>query len=194
MRKLTYYVSATIDGFIATEDGSVDFFPVGGDHSPAIIAQYPETLPTKVRQVFGLDRKPCQNFDTVVMGRKTHDFGVRTGTSSPYAHLRQFVVSRTLPEAPDPDVELIGGDPLTRIRELKREKGLGIWLCGGGELAQTLLPEIDQVLLKLYPIVLGTGRPLFGAGARLPEPTRFRVLTSRVFEDGVAFIKYSRVR
>ncbi|MFJ4650378.1 dihydrofolate reductase family protein [Nocardia sp. NPDC088792] len=194
MRKLTYYVSATIDGFIATEDGSVDFFPVGGDHSPAIIAQYPETLPTKVRQVLGLDSKPCQNFDTVVMGRKTHDFGVRTGTSSPYAHLRQFVVSRTLPEAPDPDVELVDGDPLTRIRELKREKGLGIWLCGGGELAQTLLPEIDQVLLKLYPIVLGSGRPLFGAGARLPEPTRFRVLTSRVFEDGVAFIKYSRVR
>lgn len=193
MRKLTYFVAATIDGFIATDDGSVDFFPVGGDHGPAIIAQYPETLPTKVRQVLGVD-KPCQNFDTVLMGRKTHDFGVRTGTSSPYAHLRQFVVSTTLPERPDPDVELIAEDPLARVRELKREKGLGIWLCGGGELAQALLPEIDQVFLKLYPIVLGHGRPLFGAGGGLPEPARFRVLTSRVFEDGVAFIKYSRVR
>ncbi|MFE3103764.1 dihydrofolate reductase family protein [Nocardia tengchongensis] len=193
MRKLTYYVAATIDGFIATDDGSVDFFPVGGDHGPAIIAQYPETLPTKVRQVLGVD-KPCQNFDTVIMGRKTHDFGVRTGTSSPYAHLRQFVVSTTLPEKPDPDVELIAADPLTRVRELKREKGLGIWLCGGGELAQALLPEIDQVFLKLYPIVLGKGRPLFGAGGGLPEPAKFRVLTSRIFEDGVAFIKYSRVR
>ncbi|APB00536.1 dihydrofolate reductase family protein [Nocardia seriolae] len=193
MRKLTYFVSATIDGFIATDAGSVDFFPVGGDHGPAIIAQYPETLPTKVRQVLGVD-KPCQNFDTVIMGRKTHDFGVRTGTSSPYAHLRQFVVSTTLPENPAPDVELISADPLERVRELKREKGLGIWLCGGGELAQTLMPEIDQVFLKLYPIVLGHGRPLFGTGARLPEPTRFRVITSRVFEDGVAFIKYGRVR
>ncbi|MFD6351807.1 dihydrofolate reductase family protein [Nocardia tengchongensis] len=193
MRKLTYFVAATIDGFIATDDGSVDFFPVGGDHGPAIIAQYPETLPTKVRQVLGVD-KPCQNFDTVIMGRKTHDFGVRTGTSSPYAHLRQFVVSTTLPEQPDPDVELIAADPLTRVRELKREKGLGIWLCGGGELAQALLPEIDQVFLKLYPIVLGQGRPLFGAGGGLPEPAKFRVLTSRIFEDGVAFIKYSRVR
>ncbi|WP_413465188.1 dihydrofolate reductase family protein [Nocardia seriolae] len=152
MRKLTYFVSATIDGFIATDAGSVDFFPVGGDHGPAIIAQYPETLPTKVRQVLGVD-KPCQNFDTVIMGRKTHDFGVRTGTSSPYAHLRQFVVSTTLPENPAPDVELISADPLERVRELKREKGLGIWLCGGGELAQTLMPEIDQVFLKLYPIV-----------------------------------------
>ncbi|MEC3915067.1 dihydrofolate reductase family protein [Nocardia sp. CDC160] len=193
MRKLTYYVAATIDGFIATDDGSVDFFPVGGDHGPAIIAQYPETLPTKVRQVLGVD-KPCQNFDTVIMGRKTHDFGVRTGTSSPYAHLRQYVVSTTLPENPAPDVELISENALERVRELKREKGLGIWLCGGGELAQTLMPEIDQVFLKLYPIVLGHGRPLFGSGSHLPEPSRFRVITSRVFEDGVAFIKYGRIR
>ncbi|MFI5779178.1 dihydrofolate reductase family protein [Nocardia sp. NPDC051570] len=193
MRKLTYYVASTIDGFIATEDGSVDFFPVGGDHGPAITAQYPETLPTKVRESLGVD-KAGSTFDTVLMGRKTHDFGVRTGTSSPYAHLRQFVVSTTLPESPDPGLELIASDPLARVRELKREKGLGIWLCGGGELAQVLLPEIDQVFLKLYPIVLGKGRPLFGVGARLPEPTRFRVSTSRIFEDGVAFMKYSRIR
>ncbi|MET7767645.1 dihydrofolate reductase family protein [Nocardia sp. NPDC005366] len=193
MRKLTYYVASTIDGFIATEEGSVDFFPVGGDHGPAITAQYPETLPTKVREARGITKRNA-SFDTVLMGRKTHDFGVRTGTSSPYAHLRQFVVSTTLPESPDPAVEIIARDPLGKVRELKREPGLGIWLCGGGELAQELLPEIDQIFLKLYPIVLGRGRSLFGAGPRLPEAARYRVITSRVFEDGVAFIKYSKVR
>ncbi|MET8653305.1 MULTISPECIES: dihydrofolate reductase family protein [Nocardia] len=193
MRKLTYYVASTIDGFIATEDGAVDFFPVGGDHGPAITAQYPETLPTKVREARGIDKRNA-SFDTVLMGRKTHDFGVRTGTSSPYAHLRQFVVSTTLPENPDPAVELIARDPLATVRELKREPGLGIWLCGGGELAQALLPEIDQIYLKLYPIVLGHGKPLFGVGTRLPDITRYRVITSRVFEDGVAFIKYSKIR
>ncbi|WP_063042875.1 dihydrofolate reductase family protein [Nocardia pseudovaccinii] len=193
MRKLTYYVASTIDGFIATEEGSVDFFPVGGDHGPAITAQYPETLPTKVREALGIDKRN-RYFDTVLMGRKTHDFGVRTGTSSPYSHLRQFVVSTTLPESPDPSVELISADPLATVRELKRDNGLGIWLCGGGELAQELLPEIDQIFLKLYPVVLGRGRSLFGSGARLPEAARFRVITSRVFEDGVAFVKYSRIR
>lgn len=192
MRKLTYYVASTIDGFIATEEGSVDFFPVGGDHGPAITAQYPETLPTKVREALGIDRRNT-NFDTVLMGRKTHDFGVRTGTASPYAHLRQFVVSTTLPESPDPAVELISSDPIGKVRQLKHAPGLGIWLCGGGELAQALLPEIDQIFLKLYPIVLGHGRSLFGSGPQLPEPSRFRVITSQVFEDGVAFVKYSRV-
>ncbi|WP_280455969.1 dihydrofolate reductase family protein [Nocardia brasiliensis] len=185
MRKLTYYVASTIDGFIATDDGSVDFFPVGGDHGPAITAQYPETLPTKVRESLGIDKRN-RYFDTVLMGRKTHDFGVRTGTSSPYSHLKQYVVSTTLPEDPDPDVELIAADPLAKVRELKREPGLGIWLCGGGELAQVLLPEIDQIFLKLYPVLLGHGRSLFGTGPRLPDAARFRVITSRVFEDGVA--------
>lgn len=193
MRKLTYYVASTIDGYIATEEGSVDFFPVGGDHGPAITAQYPETLPTKVRESMGIDKRN-RYFDTVLMGRKTHDFGVRTGTSSPYAHLKQYVVSTTLPENPDPDVELIASDPLAKVRELKRDNGLGIWLCGGGELAQELLPEIDQIFLKLYPVLLGRGRSLFGSGPRLPDAARFRVITSRVFEDGVAFMKYSRIR
>ncbi|PXX64107.1 dihydrofolate reductase [Nocardia tenerifensis] len=193
MRNLTYYVASTIDGYIATEEGSVDFFPVGGDHGPAISAQYPETLPTKVRESMGIDKRN-RYFDTVLMGRKTHDFGVRTGTSSPYAHLKQYVVSTTLPENPDPDVELIAADPLAKVRELKREAGLGIWLCGGGELAQELLPEIDQIFLKLYPVLLGRGRSLFGSGPRLPDAARFRVITSRVFEDGVAFMKYSRIR
>ncbi|MEV6554691.1 dihydrofolate reductase family protein [Nocardia sp. NPDC051756] len=193
MRKLTYYVASTIDGYIATEEGSVDFFPVGGDHGPAITAQYPETLPTKVRESLGIDKRN-RYFDTVLMGRKTHDFGVRTGTSSPYAHLKQYVVSTTLPENPDPDVELIASDPLAKVRELKRDNGLGIWLCGGGELAQELLPEIDQIFLKLYPVLLGRGKSLFGSGPRLPDAAKFRVITSRVFEDGVAFMKYSRIR
>ena len=193
MRTLTYYVASTIDGFIATPDGSVDFFPVGGDHGPIITARYPETVPTKIRESLGID-SPGDTFDTVVMGRKTHDFGVRTGTSRPYSHLRQFVVSSTLPEAPDPQVSLISADPLGIVRALKQEPGAGIWLCGGGELAQALLPEIDRLFLKTYPIVLGHGRPLFGTGPRLPEPSLFRVLDSRVFEDGVAFVEYSRVR
>jgi dihydrofolate reductase len=190
MRKLTYYVATTLDGFIAATDGSVDFFPVGGDHGPAIMAQYPETIPTKVRDALGINSQN-ESFDTVLMGRKTHDFGVKTGTTSPYSHLRQYVVSTTLLERPAPDVEVVSEDPLGKVRELKAEAGLGIWLCGGGELAHHLLPEIDQIYLKLYPVVLGSGRPLFGHGSGV-DPIGFHVISSRVFSDGVAFIKYSR--
>jgi dihydrofolate reductase len=190
MRRLTYYAATTMDGYIAAEDGSVGFFPVGGDHGPVIRSQYPETLPTKVREVFGISG-PNTTFDTVLMGRKTYDFGVRTGTASPYTHLRQLVVSRTLPESPDPNIELVSDDPLARVRELKCEPGLGIWLCGGGELARELLPEIDQIFVKRYPVVLGGGRRLFGSGPMI-SPVVFHVTTSRMFSSGVALVKYSR--
>jgi hypothetical protein len=42
--------------------------------------------------------------------------------------LRQYVVSRTIRESPDPAVEIIAGDPLAKVRELKQEDGKGIWL------------------------------------------------------------------
>ncbi|MFG3013690.1 hypothetical protein ACGFZB_25230 [Streptomyces cinerochromogenes] len=47
--------------------------------------------------------------------------------------------------------------------------GLDIWLCGGGRLAGTLWPEIDELLIKTYPVVAGTGIPVWPA---LPDRVR----------------------
>lgn len=186
MRKLTYYVAATMDGFIATADGHVDFFGGGGDHAAALKAKYPEAVPTKIREALGL--KGGTTFDTVLFGRKTYDFGVRTGTSNPFSHLKQVVVSTTLGESPDPAIELVSSDPVGYVRDLKQKPGKGIWLCGGGELAGSLVEEIDQIYLKLFPMVLGSGRPLI-VGESLQK---FHLVGHQVFEDGVIFIKYSR--
>jgi dihydrofolate reductase len=46
-------------------------------------------------------------------------------------------------------VELHRGNPLELSRALKREKGKDIWLCGGARLAGSLLPEIDELILKI---------------------------------------------
>ena len=50
--------------------------------------------------------------------------------TSPYRHLRQYVVSRTITHSPDPAVEIIAGDPLAAIRTLQAEEGMGIYLMG----------------------------------------------------------------
>ena len=55
--------------------------------------------------------------------------------TSPFAHLRQFVVSSTLPDAEDPAVTIVRTDPRAVVRSLKEEEGQDIWLCGGGTLA-----------------------------------------------------------
>ncbi|NUT49451.1 MAG: dihydrofolate reductase [Saccharothrix sp.] len=184
MRTLTYFVATSLDGFIADQKGGVGDFLFEGDHMTALFEEYPDTLPAQAREAMGIDA-PNKTFDTVLMGRATYQ--VPGGLPSPYPHLRQHVISTRLTTTP-PDVEVVA-DPLPKVRELKAEEGLGIWLCGGGRLAATLLPEIDELILKIHPIVLGKGIPLFAGDS---PPTRFAMASTRTFDTGVAFTTYTK--
>src|SRR5215510_5103015 len=101
MRKLTYFIACTADGFIAREDGTFEFFPMTGGHIPHIVAEYPETIPGHLRDPLGA-RGPNRHFDTVLMGRVTYEVGTTIGVTSPYPQLRQYVASRTMTASPDP--------------------------------------------------------------------------------------------
>ena len=186
MRKLTYYIATSLDGFIAGPDGGFDFFAFEGDLAAAILADYPETMPVHAREPLGIADAANARFDTVLMGRATYEPALALGITSPYAHLRQFVFSRTL-EQRDPAVQIVGGDPVEFVRELKRQDGTGIWLCGGATLAGQLVDEIDELIIKRYPVVLGSGIPLFHA----PFAVTNVVLTdSRVFNTGATISTY----
>jgi len=190
MRKLTYFIACTVDGFIARKDGSFDFFPMTGDHIPYIAAEYPETIPGHLRDTLGVHSRNA-HFDTVLMGRKTYEVGLAIGVTSPYAHLRQYVVSSTMAASPSSDVRLLSANPLDLVRDLKRENGLDIWLCGGARLATTLFDEIDELIVKINPIVLGSGIGLF-AGVR--TPTMLELSDHRTFAGGVAIHRYNVVK
>ena len=90
------------------------------------------------------------------------EIGLAAGVTNAYPHLRNLVFSRTLTGSPDPSVEVVAGDPVARVRALKDEPGAGLWLVGGGSLAGALYDEIDELVLKVAPITLGAGVPLFG--------------------------------
>ncbi len=190
MRKLVYYVATSIDGYIAGPGGEVDFYPVADDLAAHMNTHYPETVPAHVRPHFGvaLDA-PNVRFDTVLMGRGTYQPALDAGITSPYAHLRQYVVSRTIPEIADPAVELVAGDPVELVQRLKKEDGLDIWLCGGGILASALLPEIDELIVKNYPVVAGAGIPVFTGDFR---PHQFSFSGSRTFSNGTIVTTYRR--
>ncbi|RAY15492.1 dihydrofolate reductase [Actinomadura craniellae] len=188
MRRLIYYVATTLDGCIAAPDGDADFFPVTPDVLDFITEEYPETLPAHVRAALGVD-SPGRHFDTAVQGRATYDPALRIGITSPYRHLRQYVVSTTLTESPDPEVEIVSTDPLARVRALKAEDGKDIYLVGGARLAGTLLPEIDGLVVKVYPIVAGAGIPLFTADF---APRRFELTGTRVLDGGMVVLTYGR--
>jgi dihydrofolate reductase len=190
MRKLIYYIASTVDGFIARENGAFDFFPVTGEHLPYVVEEYPETIPTHLREAMCV-RGANRHFDAVVMGKRTYDVGASVGITSPYSHLQQYVVSSTMAASPDRAVALISADPVEAVRALKQQDGLGIWLCGGGRLAATLLDEIDEMILKINPIILGTGTPLF---RREERPVNLELTEARTFAGGVAIHRYRIAR
>jgi dihydrofolate reductase len=190
LRNLVYYVAITLDGFIAGPDGGdpsgTSYFPLHEDLIEFIVTEFPETLPGQARQAMGSEA-PNQNFDTVLMGRSTYEAG---RVANPYPHLRQLVVSTTLGQSPDSAVELVTTDPLQAARALKAEDGLDIWMAGGGKLAYALLPEIDRLIIKQNPSVIGSGIPVFDGPF---QPQSFRPTDLRQLDSGIRILSFDRL-
>lgn len=185
MRHLVYYVAVSIDGYIADPRGGFDAFLVEGDHASVVFGEYADALPAHAHAALGSE-PPRTRFDTVIMGWNTLKPALDIGITSPYPHLRQIVASRR-PRDIDPAI-ILTDDPRTTVRSLKREDGLDIWLCGGGELAGTLLPEIDHLVIKRNPVVFGSGIAMFGGAPY--EPSVFALSETRSFESGVVIEEY----
>ncbi|MET7645745.1 dihydrofolate reductase family protein [Streptomyces sp. NPDC005426] len=195
MRKLVYYIASTLDGFIAGPDGADPtgpdgFWPIPDDYIGHLIAAYPETLPGPARAALSITAEGT-HFDTVVEGRRSYEIGLKAGVTNAYPHLRHLVFSRTLGESPDPAVEIVATDPGARVRELKQEEGKDIWLVGGGELAGSLYSEIDTLIVKLSPMTIGAGIPLFSGRATF-DPTAWTLTDHKILDSGAAFLTYER--
>jgi dihydrofolate reductase len=91
--------------------------------------------------------------------------------------------------APDPEVELVRGNASARVRSLKSASGRGIYLCGGSQLAAGLWNDdlIDEVVVKVNPVVLGAGVPLVAAGI---QRGKLALVGQRTFDSGVVFLRY----
>lgn len=186
-RPLVYLVATTVDGLIADEDGSVDAFPANLDTFREIFDRYPETCPVHLRAHFGVTEER-RTFDAVVMGARTHQPALDAGLTSAYPHLDQYVITNRRDLPTDDTVTTWSGDPVELVRDLKRRPGLGIWLCGGDDLAAQLAPEIDELHLKVNPVVLGRGTPLFRSDVDLP----LTFVSSEVLSGGTVRTVYRR--
>ncbi len=187
MRKLVYFVASTIDGFIAAPDGSHDFFGLAPDTARHLVTHWPQTFPSFTHEQLGID-SPQGRFDTVLMGRATYEPALKVGITSPYAHLRQYVFSRSLAPAQDSGVEIVSADPVAFVRDLKRQPGRDIWLCGGGQLAGQLFNEVDELIVKVNPVVVGSGTPLVDRGF---DPTRFSLRDATAIGGDVVLLHYA---
>lgn len=172
MRRLVYYVATTLDGFIAGLDHTVGAFRHEGGHA----ADYMAAL---------------KGYDTIVMGRKTWEFGRNLGVTDPYPWA-DTVVFGHFDDRPDPRVRFTADDPAVVVRELKQREGSPIYLAGGGELARALFDAkaIDELVLKINPVLLGAGVPL---APRLARVVDLQLRGCTTHDSGVLVPRYDVV-
>ncbi len=186
MRELVYYAAVSLDGFIAGPDHQFDAFTFEGDHMTELIDRFPETIPTSIAEHLGIAQPPG-TIETVLMGWHTYTIGLAEGLDSPYRHLEQVVFSRR-PRIVPTTVTLTAQDPVDVVRRLKAQEGGDIWLCGGGRLAGQLRTEIDRVVVKQNPVLLGAGRSMFAPSDYAPRP--LELIASKAYESGVVVSEY----
>src|SRR5712664_4045432 len=141
MRKAIFHVANSLDNYIAGKDGAIDWI-LGGEEAASVMTDFWKTI------------------DTVVIGRKTYEPVLKSGTPFPtYPGVKSYVLSRTLKESTDEKVEIIREDAAEFVRKLKTQEGKDIFVMSGGVLAKPLFEAnlIDEVRVSIHPVLLGSG-------------------------------------
>jgi dihydrofolate reductase len=154
-RKLILYIAASVDGYIATEEDSLEWlFESEGEGDNGYFAFY-ETI------------------ETILLGRRTYDWILEKEKGNfPYKNKTSYVFSKTQASKAE-WVEFVNVDPVAFTKKLKEEEGGPIWLAGGGGLIQPLLKAglVDELILTFAPALIGKGIRLFN-----PDDYEFRLV------------------
>jgi dihydrofolate reductase len=173
--KISVYIAASLDGFIARKNGDLDWLPageVGGEDFG-----YAEFMST---------------IDYVVMGRKTFE-KVLTFGGWHYSQKVIVLTSRDLTIPPElaNKVEALHLSPRELVLEMDRRGAKSIYLDGGVTIQRFLCESlVDEMIITTIPILLGEGLPLFG---KLEKDIKLELLKSESFKNGFVQNKYKFV-
>ncbi len=153
MRKLKLFIAQSVDGFIATKEGSVNWL---------------EQTNSNENEDFGYNDF-YNSVDTTIMGYNTYREILGFGKPFPYPDKINYIISRTHVKQTDNPVEFVKADIVEFVKQLKQKEGKDIWLVGGSEVNGILLNEnmIDEIYLTIRTVVLGGGIPIFAEGTEL---------------------------
>ena len=144
-RKLVLYIATSLDGYIATEDDSLEWlFNIEGEGDNG----YSEFYST---------------VDTILIGRRTYDWIIEQEKGNfPYKNKKCYVFSKS-ESGKNENVEFINQDVVEFTNKIKRLDGGNIWLVGGGNLLHSFIKErlVDEFIITIAPTLIGHGIELF---------------------------------
>jgi len=140
MRKIILFIASSLDGYIARENGDIDWLP---ENTPSGYDDF------------------IKSVDTVIMGKKTYD-QVLTFGDYPYKDKKSYVFTRNNEYSKDENIEFVH-DADKLVKDIVTNSGKDIWLIGGAEIISTFvnLGFVDEIIISIIPVVLGKGIPLF---------------------------------
>lgn len=175
MRKIILALAVSLDGYIARENGDVDWLAMEDLQEGA----------SEMNDFFS-------SIDTIFFGRKTYEKGLEMsdGESGGFGDgIMSYVFTRKLQTSNDKNLEFISKNVKEFVENLKKQDGKDIWLMGGGELAKTFFEEglIDELVLGIQAKIIGRGIPLF-----LPHErqTNLELLETKTRKSGSVQITY----
>ena len=171
--RASVFVGASVDGFIARQNGDLDWLPAGGGEPHG----YDEFIAT---------------VDTIVIGRKTFET-VLAFEAWPYGQKRVVVLSTqhldlSAALARGGIVELMGGDPAEILSRLSARGDQHVYVDGGITIQRFLRAGlIDRLIITRVPVLIGEGIALFGS---LPQDIRLRHIATRSYPSGLVQSEY----
>ncbi len=188
MRKIVVSEFVSLDG-VMEDPGGAEGFEHGG-----------WTFPYWSDEIGKLKLDEILEADALLLGRVTYEgFAAvwpsmtdEQGFADRMNSLPKFVASRTLKEPEWQNTTVIDGDTAAEIAKLKAESGQDILVAGSRQLVQTLAQHdlVDEYRFLVYPVVLGSGKRLFGDGTHAPLKLR----ETKPFATGVVLLSYEPER
>ena len=182
--KTQYYTATSLDGFIATQDDSLEWlFPLGDINDTS--------YPTFIAEVGAL-----------AMGSTTYEWMLRhceevvqeTGSAWPYTQPSWVFTHRQLSKVERADIRFVQGNVQKIHAEMiEAASGKNIWIVGGGDLAGQFHDAglLDEAIIQVASVTLGSGKPLFPRRVTSPP---WNLLSVRQVGSGFAELRYQLPR
>jgi dihydrofolate reductase len=172
MPEIIYYVASSLDSYIATADGSVDwltrFHTAGENHGAAELEA---------------------SVDALLLGSHTYEFALRLG-QWPSPEKPSWVFTHRDLRLLHPSITLTSQSPAEVVALLQSRGVRRAWLMGGGRLAASFNSAglISRYIISVFPVLLGSGVPLFAPHSSREDS--LRLVEARPFPSGIVQLTY----